>query len=72
MLFRSNDTATTEIYTLSPHDALPIFELVLPMVEGREMEVSYEDRGPRAEVKETSGELRATLDNGRDGDADDQ
>ena len=26
MLFRSNDTATTEIYTLSLHDALPIFE----------------------------------------------
>ena len=25
MLFRSNDTATTEIYTLSLHDALPIF-----------------------------------------------
>ena len=24
MLFRSNDTATTEIYTLSLHDALPI------------------------------------------------
>ena len=26
MLFRSNDTATTEIYTLSLHDALPIYE----------------------------------------------
>ena len=26
MLFRSNDTATTEIYTLSLHDALPIAE----------------------------------------------
>ena len=24
MLFRSNDTATTEIYTLSLHDSLPI------------------------------------------------
>ena len=24
MLFRSNDTATTEIYTLPLHDALPI------------------------------------------------
>ena len=24
MLFRSNDTATTEIYTLSLHEALPI------------------------------------------------
>ena len=27
MLFRSNDTATTEIYTLSLHDALPILIL---------------------------------------------
>ena len=27
MLFRSNDTATTEIYTLSLHDALPIWGL---------------------------------------------
>ena len=26
MLFRSNDTATTEIYTLSLHDALPIYK----------------------------------------------
>src|SRR2546430_10974091 len=28
--FFFNDTATTEIYTLSLHDALPILELVLP------------------------------------------
>src|SRR6266850_6176723 len=28
--FFFNDTATTEIYTLSLHDALPIFEAVLP------------------------------------------
>ena len=36
MLFRSNDTATTEIYTLSLHDALPILELrvVLPVLLG--------------------------------------
>ena len=29
MLFRSNDTATTEIYTLSLHDALPILRATL-------------------------------------------
>ena len=29
MLFRSNDTATTEIYTLSLHDALPIYEVAV-------------------------------------------
>src|SRR3712207_8984114 len=28
MFFFFNDTATTEIYTLSLHDALPIFELI--------------------------------------------
>src|SRR3712207_9182323 len=29
LFFFFNDTATTEIYTLSLHDALPIFDLVL-------------------------------------------
>ena len=29
MLFRSNDTATTEIYTLSLHDALPILGVLV-------------------------------------------
>src|SRR3712207_8889195 len=30
MVFFFNDTATTEIYTLSLHDALPIFDRALP------------------------------------------
>src|SRR5438552_19203415 len=30
LFFFFNDTATTEIYTLSLHDALPIYELGLP------------------------------------------
>src|SRR6266496_6418288 len=30
LFFFFNDTATTEIYTLSLHDALPIFELQTP------------------------------------------
>ena len=34
MLFRSNDTATTEIYTLSLHDALPIFKVHLSRGSG--------------------------------------
>src|SRR3712207_8148318 len=33
-LFFFNDTATTEIYTLSLHDALPISQLRLNLVEG--------------------------------------
>src|SRR3712207_7117663 len=32
--FFFNDTATTEIYTLSLHDALPISQAVLPRREG--------------------------------------
>src|SRR6202522_4468441 len=32
-LFRSNDTATTEIYTLSLHDALPISVVAVSLVE---------------------------------------
>src|SRR3712207_7469053 len=35
MFFFFNDTATTEIYTLSLHDALPIFELRAPVLEPR-------------------------------------
>ncbi len=31
--FFFNDTATTEIYTLSLHDALPISEVVVPATE---------------------------------------
>src|SRR2546430_15675325 len=32
--FFFNDTATTEIYTLSLHDALPIYERFFPLVRG--------------------------------------
>src|SRR3712207_7832280 len=35
--FFFNDTATTEIYTLSLHDALPIFILVQPLQKRREL-----------------------------------
>src|SRR3712207_7900910 len=35
LLFFFNDTATTEIYTLSLHDALPIFTIRLPASTGR-------------------------------------
>src|SRR3712207_7262334 len=36
MFFFFNDTATTEIYTLSLHDALPIWLLMLPMAKAGE------------------------------------
>src|SRR3989442_9058793 len=35
LFFFFNDTATTEIYTLSLHDALPIFDRLLPRLEIR-------------------------------------
>src|SRR3712207_7225663 len=37
--FFFNDTATTEIYTLSLHDALPIYEDGVAVVELRELHV---------------------------------
>src|SRR2546429_9383316 len=36
LFFFFNDTATTEIYTLSLHDALPILDLPVPVAIGRE------------------------------------
>ena len=41
MLFRSNDTATTEIYTLSLHDALPILlnAISRALSEGKHIEI---------------------------------
>src|SRR3712207_7174341 len=41
-LFFFNDTATTEIYTLSLHDALPILHLARP---GREFRGDLRERG---------------------------
>src|SRR2546427_9208054 len=34
LFFFFNDTATTEIYTLSLHDALPIYQGPAPVIEG--------------------------------------
>src|SRR2546430_16846122 len=48
--FFFNDTATTEIYTLSLHDALPISIWVEPGSQGAECSCyapSRSDRGPR-------------------------
>src|SRR2546421_7480010 len=43
--FFFNDTATTEIYTLSLHDALPIFTAALAALEAKH--VALIDRVPR-------------------------
>src|SRR3712207_7788145 len=57
MCFFFNDTATTEIYTLSQHDALPIFERHEP---ARAVEVHR-----RALVRGGDAHARAELDGGR-------
>src|SRR5438552_15983392 len=41
--FFFNDTATTEIYTLSLHDALPIFGRMVLAAEGRKANDSHAD-----------------------------
>ena len=51
MLFRSNDTATTEIYTLSLHDALPIFLLIVEVADSS----SDYDRNVKSRVYAEAG-----------------
>src|SRR5256885_17020925 len=49
VFFFFNDTATTEIYTLSLHDALPIFAVDRPPV-GPTPEWPRQSRGPRSQA----------------------
>src|SRR2546427_10970579 len=44
--FFFNDTATTEIYTLSLHDALPILVLVISQPQGRPLILSAATSAP--------------------------
>src|SRR3712207_7015763 len=55
MFFFFNDTATTEIYTLSLHDALPIFHRV--RIRERAVEVN-DVQHPRARRLEPARDLR--------------
>src|SRR3712207_7047505 len=58
VFFFFNDTATTEIYTLSLHDALPIYGQLR----------SREGREPRLHVRHRHGERRARAARGPDRD----
>src|SRR3712207_8119090 len=49
--FFFNDTATTEIYTLSLHDALPIYECLALAQDGRPGEARLEPLEDQAFVK---------------------
>src|SRR2546422_10036306 len=52
LFFFFNDTATTEIYTLSLHDALPIFRHPAPQLEqcGRDRRLSVRRSGNRLDL----------------------
>src|SRR5256885_12717943 len=59
--FFFNDTATTEIYTLSLHDALPICEIAVdPVILLFERDRERENLGLR-EVAEVSGHKRTPI-----------
>src|SRR5690349_24144293 len=51
--FLFTDTATTEIYTLSLHDALPIFQVRASRVRGVPRRGRQGPRCPRAEARRT-------------------
>src|SRR3712207_8489303 len=61
--FFFNDTATTEIYTLSLHDALPIFAFVahLPHQSGEERLVVGESTVLKSSLEELLGSLQPSL-----------
>ena len=56
--FFFNDTATTEIYTLSLHDALPIYELnVLLDVEEEELKKIVSERIAETIISNRQGNI---------------
>src|SRR5215813_14412154 len=57
LLFFFNDTATTEIYTLSLHDALPIS---LPAAKGRRQEIRSDHRAGGRERDRKSTRLNSS------------
>src|SRR3712207_9100715 len=59
MCFFFNDTATTEIYTLSLHDALPIYR---PGIARRGVPCSGAARDPSTPVRSSAGDGSLTLD----------
>src|SRR5438105_11728217 len=63
MIFFFNDTATTEIYTLSLHDALPIFIAMPARTRGRvELEQRIGHFHARQRSEEHTSELQSRVD----------
>src|SRR5256885_11062747 len=63
--FFFNDTATTEIYTLSLHDALPISSFPGPR-DGRFSDVEFPARKTRSARRRSGGRSRASQHDWRD------
>src|SRR5258708_30868065 len=62
LFFFFNDTATTEIYTLSLHDALPISTMSTPRGRpptGMTLQPACSDRPPRLRSEEHTSELQS-------------
>src|SRR2546430_17081194 len=59
IFFFFNDTATTEIYTLSLHDALPIFEAALKVWETSADTAADQRRRLSARSEEHTSELQS-------------
>src|ERR1044071_2211072 len=57
--FFFNDTATTEIYTLSLHDALPIY---MPQLWTTDMEATFREIGLHVRSEEHTSELQSRVD----------
>src|SRR5208283_5964958 len=53
LFFFFNDTATTEIYTLSLHDALPTYPSLLGVARSRELARQLAEQACRADRKST-------------------
>src|SRR6185503_2185130 len=60
-LFLFNDTATTEIYTLSLHDALPIFAATVPLLFVRLAQMTTDRQSWPQRSEEHTSELQSRL-----------
>src|SRR6185369_17994510 len=61
LFFFFNDTATTEIYTLSLHDALPISHFGAELVRLRELRLEQRVRTREPRSEEHTSELQSHL-----------
>src|SRR3712207_7610970 len=62
VFFFFNDTATTEIYTLSLHDALPISALRLAALETEMADLRRQRDEARAYLRRLTGQIEQALD----------